>query len=189
MAFNFGGNNDEDTSFERGNPVQQGAKNITKATTSQIQQQQKAFTKALTDQLYGPTPETPQKDEKKELPPGMETIQKQLGQNNSADEKQLEETRKKLQAFQNQHRDSYFEKTMGESARKKIEQEETQKEQAKRQEDEEAKQREADAKAAQEESLAGVMPQGKHTGRNRMQKPMAVKLAETKTESNRGTTG
>lgn len=192
MAFNPFSSNDEDSSFERGSPIQQGAKNVVKATATQVQQQQKAFSKALTDQLYGPSTDAnnPQEGQvaQKDPTPGMETIQKQMP-NDPGNEKQLEETRKKLQELQRQHKEEYYEKTLGDSARKKIQQEEQQKEQEKLQTEEARQQQEAEEKASQEQNLGGIAPQGKTTGRNRMQKPVALTQAKTKTEINRGTTG
>lgn len=190
MAFNPFASNDEDTSFEQGSPIQRTTTNAVKASASQIQQQQKAFTKSVVDQLYGPTEPKPE-EPKKEQPPGMHTIQKQLGNGHEGDDKQLEETRKKLQELQKHHKENYFEKTMGEEAHRRIEQEEKQKEQLRLQAEQEEKEREEQEKAAQEQSLGGVMPQGKTSGpgRQRMQKPVALELAKTKTESNRGTTG
>ncbi|MGI8420092.1 MAG: hypothetical protein ACR2LN_05625 [Candidatus Levyibacteriota bacterium] len=189
MAFNPFSNDSEDTSFEQGNAINQSAKNAVKAVTAQAQQQQKALTKSIVDQLYGVTPPSPDKDSKqKEKPPGMETIEKQLPQN-QGDEKQLEEARTKLQEFQRLHRDTYFNPTMGDEAQKKQEQENQQQKQSKLQEEEQEQQRKTEEKAAQEENLAATAPRGKSTGRNRMSKPIALTQAKTKTEINRGTTG
>ena len=192
MAFNPWGNNDENTSFEQGSPITQTTKNAAKAVSSQVAQQQKAFSKSLNDQLYGPSTDASNQQgdaaAKKDQPPSMATIQKQMPQS-TGDEKQLEETRKKLQEFQRQHRDTYFNPTMGEEAHKKQEAEKKQQEQEQLQEEEAKRQQLTEEQAAQEQNLGGVAPHGKTTGRNRMQKPVALTQAKTKTEVNRGTTG
>lgn len=189
MPFNPFSNDSEDTSFEQGTPITQTAKSAVKATTTQATQQQQALNKSIVDQLYGVTPESPDKAaEHKQQPPGMETIAKQTPQS-ADDQQQLSETRKKLEALQKMHKENYYEASFGQGAQKRHEQEEAQKKQEKLQEEEEEKQQEEDEKAQKDEELAAMTNRPNQKGRNKMRQPFALTQAVTKTESNRGTTG
>src|ERR1700729_1385708 len=62
--FNPFSSDDEDTSFELGSPVNQAAKNVTKAASNKANDDAKAFAAAMRDQLYGSsTPQEPGTDE------------------------------------------------------------------------------------------------------------------------------
>jgi hypothetical protein len=196
----------EDTSFEQGMPVNRAVKNITKATASQIKKANDDFAKAMRDQLYGSSSPQDQNTDNAANPLQAAGSQgKQQGTNNTSNTNRSPEEQVKMEKIRHELFGNYAiqfksaPNTAGinnasvgldqelERERKKREQEEQQRKQD--EEEEEQRKKEEKEKAKQEEVLA---PAGKKTGfmlGKKQQQPIAVQLARTKTEVNRGTMG
>lgn len=195
-------NNSEDTSFERGTPLGQTARNAVKVAATQAKALADDTTKAFLDQLYGPsTPSTDNTDQQvsdatKQLQQtghGQQSaaLQQALKGNagNSAkspdEQANLEKIRREL--FAKTHGGQFNIEQQMEKARKEREQKE---QQLKQQEEEEKQSKEAEK--MQMEEAGPFMPAGKKTGMmfgRKPKQPMAVTQAKNKAESNRGATG
>lgn len=195
--FNPFSNDSEDTSFERGAPVSQAAKSVTKAVSNQATTNAKAIGNTLLDWLYGTDSANadPQGDDaaKQAVAQGQQISPQQAANaSSSANSTKSPEEQAELAKV----RQELFAKNYGgrfgvEPEMEKARQERKQKEQQKKQEEEEEKQRQEAAKAQMSEL---PMPRGKSTGRMRMSKPsteqpIELERAKTATEANRGTTG
>ena len=107
-----------------------------------------------------------------------------------AEQSKLDETRRKLQELQKQHKETYYEATFGEEAQQKRRQREEEERQLKEQEEEAKEQQEAEEKAQQDQSMQAFGSQGKgKKGPDQLGAPIAVTQSQTKTESNRGASG
>ncbi|MGH9856474.1 MAG: hypothetical protein ACRD4B_01400 [Acidobacteriota bacterium] len=132
----------------------------------------------------------------------------------SGDDAKLEQTRERLASLHapqqagasglhrnqmpdNIRRRDYFEETFGENAWRRRDQEKKQELQQKEQEEEEKKQQEEEEKRQREEEMMDMQNRGNQKGRNLMGKKasttlttsIALKRAQTKAESSRGTVG
>jgi len=209
MAFNFSNNKTEDTSFERGSPINQTAKTFVKTTSTQIQKQGDDTAKAILNQLYGVS-DSPVQDEQGggnaqsavptnfSKPATGQTAGNASNSNPSQvpeEQVQMEKVRREL--FSNYSK-NYKSAQNGaqniitnldlemEKARKEREQKELQR----KQEEEEEERRKKEEEERQKQEL--LVPAGKKTGimlSKKQQQPIAVRLAATKTEINRGTSG
>lgn len=207
MNINPFSDKNEETSFEQGAPVSQAAKNAAKAAGSQVNTQIKAANQDIVSQLYAPTTQqepgtdetnTQQSDQtnvSRAGANGQSGKQANINPNQPPEEQaKMEKIRKELfgnysAKFQVQNGaqniTTNLEQEM-EKARREREQKETQRKQA----EEEEEQRKKEEEEAQQQELD--MPAGKKTGfmfGKKQQQPMAVQIAKTRTEVNRGTTG
>jgi hypothetical protein len=209
MPLNPFSTDNEDTSFEQGSPVTQAAKNAVKATSTQTDAQMQASTQAIVDQLYGVNDSTPTDAGTDEANTqhtdssnsATRAVSSQAGSYKSSnsnqspeDEAKMEKIRHELFAnysskFQSAQNGAHGLNTNLDQEMEKARQERIQKEQQRIQEEEEQQQQKEAEKAQMDEGLGSLMPEGKHIGRNRMKQPVALTLAKTKTESNRGATG
>ena len=192
--------NDEN-SLETGNPVSNAAKAVTNAVVKPTAAQLKAD-QTFVDQLYGNV--TPSEDsgdpaavvQKAQSAAGANPQQAASatglqGPAMPEDQAKLEETRKKLESL---HHKNYYEPTFGEEAQRKRQQEEEQEKQMKEQEEQEKLEMEAQEKQQQAQEMGSFGPQGKASGQpggrgKAVMKPLSVMQSQTKTESNRGSTG
>lgn len=201
---------DDNTSFERGMPVNNAAKtaanNAAKTVTTQTDKQ---IQDALNQVLYGPsTPPTEDKGTDEANPTPTDHTTASQGANKQAaagkNSNQTPEEQAKMEKIRHELFGNYsltFRAAAVNGAqniitgvdmemdreRKKREQEEMQKKQEEEQEEEQKKQEEEEAA---QEQLA--MPAGKKTGMQmgrKQQEPIALRLSKTKTEINRGATG
>jgi hypothetical protein len=208
MPLNPFSTDNENTSFEQGSPVTQAAKNAAKATSTQADAQVQASTQAIVDQLYGVTPQgqdagtdeantqhTDYSNSATRAAASHAGAQKSSNSNKSPEEEaKMEKIRHELFGnysgkFQSAQNGAHGLNTNLDQEMEKARQERIQKEQQRNQEEEEEQQKKEAEKAQMDEGLGSLMPEGKHTGRNRMKQPVAVTLAKTKTEINRGATG
>jgi hypothetical protein len=204
--FNPFSTDNEDSSFEQGLPVNQAAKNVTKATASQIKKQNDDFGKAMRDQLYGLTPQDQNADDPQQHDDqknATHSASGQTGANNNANSNQTPDEQAKMERIRHELFANYSMKfksaansaqnitTDLEQEIEKARQERKKKEQEQKQEEEEEeKRKKEEEERAKQQELA--MPAGKKTGfmaGKKQQQPMAVQLAKTKTEINRGTSG
>jgi len=210
--FNPFGNDNENTSFERGAPINQAAKNVVQGATSQVKTAAKSVGDDITSQilgaLYGPSQDqgtdeanASQTDQSNPLAHAA----KQMGANNSSasttnsnqspqELADLEKVRRELSGnysaqFNTAHNGPFNITTNLEQEIERARKEREQKEMQRKQQEEEEEQRRKQEEEAKKQQIA--MPSGKKTGMmgNQPQKPMAVRLEETKTEGNRGTSG
>jgi hypothetical protein len=209
MPLNPFSTDNEDTSFEQGSPVTQAAKNAAKATSTQADAQVQASTQAIVDQLYGVNDSSPADAGTDEVntqhadssnsatraAAAHAGAQKSSNSNKSPEEEaKMEKIRHELFGnysgkFQSAQNGAHGLNTNLDQEMEKARQERIQKEEQRNQEEEEEQQKKEAEKAQMDEGLGSLMPEGKHTGRNRMKQPVAVTLAKTKTEINRGATG
>ena len=200
----------ESTSFERGMPVNQAAKNVTQAAKQQADEQVKAANKAIIDQLYGPSdaaPEDPGTDEANPLQhdnsnQAARMAAAQMSSQKSSNSNQSPEEAAKMKKIRAELFSQYSAKfhsaingaqplnTNLEMQMDKVRKENEQQEMQKKQEEEEEEQRKKEEEEAQKQELAE--PTGKKSGMmygKKQQEPLALRLAKTKTEINRGATG
>ena len=203
----------ESTSFERGMPVNQAAKNVSQAAQAQAKQMIQDANKQLLDQMYGPstppTGEDPGTDETNVQHSDASNASTRQAASHAAASKtanvnpnQTPEEQAKMEKVRQELFGNYKAKFQAapngaqplntnlemdiEKARKEREQKEAQR----KQEEEEEEQRKKEEEEAKRQELD--TPAGKKTGfqmGKKQQEPMALRLAKTKTESNRGTTG
>lgn len=188
--------NGDGTSLEQEDIISGATKQAVKAVSQGTQQQAKAANQSFVDQLYGnvssgdesldpnnPAPNTP---------PAQNAAAPTVGKipaANPNEQSQLDETRVKLAALQQQHNKSYVGRTFGEEAQQKRQEREAEEKQLEQQEEEEKLEREAAEKARMEESMQSFQ-QGKNShGPAQLSDPVAVTQAKTKTEINRGSSG
>jgi hypothetical protein len=203
----------ESTSFERGMPVNQTAKNVSQATQAQAKQMIQDANKQLLDQLYGPSTPPGQED------PGTDETNVQHSDASNASTRaaashagvsktanvnpnQSPEEQAKMEKIRHELFSNYSSKfqsaqngaqplnTNLEMEMEKARKEREQKEMQRKQEEEEEEQRKKEEEEAQKQELD--TPAGKKIGfqmGKKQQEPLALRLAKTKTESNRGTTG
>lgn len=194
----------EDTSFEQGAPITQAAKNAAKATSTQADAQIQAANKAIVDQLYGPTQGQDQGTDESNPQNADHTNSSRgahIGAKKTTNPNQTPEEEAKMERIRHELFSNYSSKfksaqngahgivTDLEQEMEKARKEREQKEQQRKQEEEEQQQKNEEEKAQMDDSLGSLMPEGKHTGRNRMKQPVAVTMAKTKTEINRGSSG
>ncbi|MBA3724790.1 MAG: hypothetical protein H0W89_08000 [Candidatus Levybacteria bacterium] len=189
----------EGTSLETGDPVSIAAKQAAKAVAQGTQQQAKAANQSFIDQLYGnvssspealdPTADPLKAATQMQAPPASSSGSSLAPAANPSEQSQLDETRRKLQELQGQHKKNYFESTFGEEAQQKRQQREEEERQMKLQEEEEEQQREEEEKARMSESLQAFQSKGHGKGADQLSAPVAVTQAKTKTEVNRGSSG
>ncbi|HVA96077.1 MAG TPA: hypothetical protein VND99_00315 [Candidatus Acidoferrales bacterium] len=207
--FNPFNNDDEGASFEQGMPVSQAAKNVAKAATAQASQQVKDDTKAIVDQLYGLTPSGQDQDTDNDDPQaaagqhtsntGGAQSKTASGNTNQSPEEQAKMEKIRSELFANysmkfksaQNAAGINSATIGlDQEMEKARQMRKQKEEQRKQEEEEEERRKKEEEEKKKEEVA--LPAGKKTGSmfgKKQQQPMAVQLARTKTEVNRGTSG
>jgi hypothetical protein len=212
MGFNPFSSDNEDSSFEQGLPVNKAVKSVTKTAASQVKKQNDDFAKAMRDQLYGLIPggqdqsaddaTDPQTGDQKNA---SHSAGAQKGTNTNANQNQnqtpdeqakMEKIRHELFAnysmkFKSAANSAQNITTDLEQEIEKARQERKRKEEErKREEEEEEKRKKEEEERAKQQDLA--MPAGKKTGMQmgkKQQQPIALRLAKTKTEINRGTTG
>lgn len=202
----------EDTSFEQGMPVSQAAKNISQAVQKQADDAIKKVNDEIIAQLYGPsTLSEPGTDEANvqhtdannaatRAASTHAAVSGQAGKT-TANSNQTPEEQEKMEKIRHELFGNYSAKFQSapngaqplntnlemamEKARKEREQKEMQQKQA-----EEEEQRKKEEEEQQKQELD--MPAGKKTGMmfgKKQQEPVALRLARTKTEINRGTNG
>ena len=208
---NFFNSNDEDTSFERGNPISQAAKTTAKAINAQSQQQQKAFSDAIKKQLYGDqtaTDQTSGVDESGNATPNatnpnasavgqipqQRRSPEETGEKSPEEQAKMEKVRRELfgnyaAKFKTAQNGPFGITTDVEQEMEKARQERKQKEEERKREQEEEERRKKEEEERQKAELGPITPPGKGGGRNKMQQPIALTQAKTKTEINRGTSG
>ena len=208
--FNPFSNDNEDTSFERGMPINQAAKNVTKSATQGATQQANQFGKQASDDLlkfiYGdPTAQDPGTDEANpsHTDHNNSASHHAAGTNSNSNQNQSPDEQAKMERVRHELFGNYAVKfksaqnsavnitTDIDQEMEKARKERERLEEERKREEEEEEQRKLEAKRqAQQQDFA--MPAGKKTGMmmgKKQQQPMAVQLEKTKTESNRGTTG
>ncbi len=204
-------NDAEDTSFEQGTPVTQAAKSVTKAASAQAQAVAKQATDDLVNFLYAPSePQEPGTDETNTQHTDASNASTRTASTHAGVSKtanvnpnQTPEEQAKMEKIRGELFGNYsaaFKRegmsgaqnitTSVDQEMEKARREREQMEMQRKQEEEEEEQRKKEEEAAQQEELA--MPAGKKTGMQmgkQKQEPMALRLAKTKAESNRGSTG
>jgi hypothetical protein len=201
----------EDTSFETGTPVTQAAKTITNAASKQADEAYKKANEDIVSLMYGPsTPQEPGTDEANTqhtdasnaatraaaTHAGVSNTAKVNPNQTPEEQAEMEKIRQEL--FGNysmkyksavngaQNLNTNLEIDMDKARR---EREQMEMERKKQEEEEEQQKKEA---KEQEEDEGSVTPAGKKTGfqfGKKQQEPIALRLAKTKTEGNRGTSG
>lgn len=203
MPFNpFSGS--DGPNLEQGNPVGQTVKKAAAAAGGFAGAQAKAAGQSFVDQLYGNVSSAPDESDPQgtQNPQNMQAMQQAASASTGGstsefpktpgEMSQIDETRKKLQELQGQHKKEYVDVTFGETAQKRRQQREEEERQMKAQQEQEEAERKAQEQSEQEESMGGLMPAGKKTGvqgRKRTQQPIALSRAKTKAEMNRGASG
>ena len=210
--FNPFSNDAEDTSFETGMPVTQAAKAVSQAASAQAQKQSDDATKAIVDQLYAPsTPQDQGTDEAKTQHTDASNSATRAASTHASVSKtakvnpnQTPDEQEKMEKIRHELFGNYaitfksapnsagintaavgLDQEM-EKERKAREQREMQ---GKKEEEEEAQRKKEEEEAQKQEMVA---PAGKKTGfqmGRKQQEPMALRLAKTKTEINRGASG
>lgn len=185
------------SSLEHDDPISNSAKNVTKAVSTQTQQQVQATKQTFVDMLYGnvssqetgdPSHDPLQAAQQSSTPAPSPASSSGLAQAvNPGEQSKLDETRRKLAELEGLHKKTYFETTFGDEAQQKRREREEEERQIKMQEEEEQQQAEADHKAAMDESLQSFTQKGK--GPAQLSDPVALQQAKTKTEINRGSSG
>jgi hypothetical protein len=213
MPLNPFGDQAEETSFEQGTPVSQAAKNLTRAAQQQTDDAIKKANEDIVAALYGPsTPpgqEEPGTDETNTQHTDASNAATRMAATHAGVSKtakinpnQTPEEQAKMERIRHELFGNYsikFRPTQNgahglitgmdqemEKARKEREQKEMQK----KQEEEEEEKRKKEEEEKEKEEF--VMPGGKKTGMmygKKQMEPMALRLAKTKTEGNRGTSG
>jgi hypothetical protein len=209
--FNPFSNDNEDSSFEQGLPVNQAAKNVTKAATSATAKQANQFGKQASDDLlkfiYGDST-TPSEDQSvnDNATPQANTHSPQGAQTGSHansnatqppnEQAQMDKIRHELFGnyavkFKSAQNSAVNITTDLEQEIEKARKERERMEEDRKREQEEEEERRKEAKQ-QDQQQQVAMPAGKKTGMmmgKKQQQPMAVQLERTKTEGNRGTSG
>jgi hypothetical protein len=213
--FNPFSSDNDDTSFELGSPVNQAAKNVTKAASNKANDNAKAFAAAMRDQLYGSsTSSTPQEPGTDETNTGHTDNSNAASRamshagggthntsHTNANPNQTPEEQAKMEKIRHELFGQYSSKfrsaqngavnitTDLEQEMEKARQERKRKEEERKREEEEEERRKKEAKEKQQEF---VTPAGKKTGMQmgkKQQEPIALRLSKVKTEINRGSTG
>ena len=207
--FNPFNNDTEDTSFERGSPVSQAAKNISQAAQKQADDAIKKANDEIIAELYGSS--TPavqdqgtdeantQHTDASNAATRMASTHAGVSKTAKVNPNQTPEEQAKMEKIRKELFGTYSAKYLSaqngaqniitnvememDKARQERKQEEEQRKQEEEQEEQRKKEEEEKAK---KEFLS---PLGKNAGRNRMGEPVALRIAKTKTEINRGTTG
>lgn len=205
----------EDTSFEQGMPVSQAAKNISQAAQKQADDAIKKANDEIVAQLYGPsTPSEPGTDEANVQHTDASNAATRAAATHAAagghtgktttntNPNQTPEEQAKMEKIRHELFGNYSAKfqsapngaqplnTNLEMAMEKARKEREQKEMQRKQEEEEEERRKKEEEEQQKQELD--MPAGKKTGMmfgKKQQEPIAVRLAKTKAEINRGQTG
>jgi hypothetical protein len=213
--FNPFSNDAEDTSFETGMPVTQAAKAATNTMTKAAQAQADAAAKKATDDLvdflYAPsTPDDQGTDETNTQHTDASNASTRVASTHASVSKtakvnpnQTPEEQEKMEKIRHELFGNYSAtfKQAGQNGAhnittsldqemEKARKEREQKEMQRKQEEEEEEKRKKEEEEAQKEEFA--MPAGKKTGfqmGKKQQEPMALRLAKTKTEINRGASG
>jgi len=212
--FNPFSDDNENTSFEQGMPINQAAKNVTKTSTAQAQKQVDDTTKAIVAQLYGATPDGQDQGTDEANTSHLDhsnaasraaahagSGKPSHSASNSSNSNQTPEEQAKLEKVRHELFANYGSKfktaqngpftitTDLEQEMEKARREREQKEMQRKHEEEEEERRK---KEEEEQKQDLAMPAGKKTGvmmGRKQQQPMEVQLAKTRTESNRGTSG
>ncbi len=202
MNFNPLSDRGEETSFEQGMPVTQAAKNAVKAVSVQADDARKKTTQDILAQFYGSSTDETNTQQTDHTGVSRAGANGQSGKSTNTNPNQTPEEQAKMERIRRELSGNYSAKfksapngpfgliTDLDQGIEKARRDREQKEMQRKQDDEEKKEAERREKEAQEQEL--VMPAGKKVGfqmGKKQQQPIALRIAETKTEIHRGSTG